>query len=313
MDKYRLDLKSEDDFEKIIVQICQNVLGIGVTGFAKGKDGGRDGRFEGTAQNYPSTSKSWDGKFIIQAKHTTNSEASCSDNDFFGNKTSVVALEIEKIKKLKAVGEIDNYFCFTNRKLTGGSEEKIRNAIKNESKIANVGIHGIEDIERYLTKEIIKEFGLNRNCLPFEFYEKEIQEIIVLFGEESKKLSSKESLIEDDFYRPPIEIKNRLNKLGENYFRNVIQDEMLKYDKQIRAFLKDPRNIQYTVLYERTVFELKRKIEISRDNFDKFEHAFEYIYLYIFDENNEKIIEHRNLIYVFLHFMYYNCDIGRNR
>jgi hypothetical protein len=104
-----------------------------------------------------------------------------------------------------------------------------------------------------------------------------------------------------------------LNKLGEEYFRNIIHGEMLKYDRQIDAFLGDQDNYQYAKLYEKTAFELKRKLEINRDEFDKFEKAFEYLYLYIFDENSEEIVEHRNLIYVILHFMYYNCDIGRSR
>ncbi len=313
MDKYRLDRISEDNFEAIIVRICQNLLGKGVTGFTKGRDGGRDGRFEGTAQNYPSTLESWNGKFIIQAKHTTTSEASCSDNEFFGNKTSIIALEIDKIKKLKNENEIDHYLCFTNRKLTGGKESEIRNAVKSETKITNVGIHGIEFIELNLTKEIIKEFSLNRNITPFEFYEKDIQEVIILFGEESQNLTDKDAFKPEDFYRPSIDVKNRLNNLSEGYFKNIIQDESLKYFKQIADFLKDPINAKFAKSYERTTFELKQKIEVNRDDFDKFEKAFEYLYLYIFDENSKEIIEHRNLIYVFLHFMYYNCDIGRNR
>ncbi len=76
MDKYRLDRLHPDTFEELVIRICRDLLGKGVIGFAKGKDGGRDGRFEGTAQHYPSTSVPWKGKFIIQAKHTTNSEAS---------------------------------------------------------------------------------------------------------------------------------------------------------------------------------------------------------------------------------------------
>ena len=313
MDKYRLDLKSEDDFEKIIVKICRDVLGIGATGFAKGKDGGRDGRFEGKAQKYPSTSGSWSGKFIIQAKHTTNSEASCSDNEFFGNKTSTIALEIVKIKKLKSEDEIDNYLCFTNRKLTGNKESEIRNEIKDKTEVENVAIHGIEFIEDNLTKEIIKIFGLNRNIVPFEFYEKDIQEVIVLFGQESEKLKEKTPLKGEDFFRPAIDVKNRLNNLSDAFFKNIIQDNSLKYFKQIEDFLKDPINIKFAKSYEKTASELKQKIEVNREDFEKFEKAFEHLYLYIFDEDSKEIIEHRNLIYVFLHFMYYNCDIGRNR
>lgn len=313
MDRYRLDLLSEDRFESLAVRICRDILGNGVTGFAKGRDAGRDGRFEGTAQSYPSESAPWSGKFIIQAKHTTNTEASCSDGDFFGNKTSIIAEEIEKIKKLKTSGEIDNYLCFTNRKLTGGKEAEIRNEIISKTKIDNVAILGIEYIEGKLSRQIIKEFNLKRNVIPFEFYEKDIQEVVILFGQESRKLDSKKPLKDEDFYRPSIEIKNRLNNLSEDYFKNIIQDESLKYFKQIDDFLKDPINNQYAKSYERTAFELKQKIEINRDDFEKFENAFEYVYLYIFDEERREIIEHRNLIYVFLHFMYYFCDIGRNR
>lgn len=313
MDKYRLDLISEDRFEALAVRICQDILGNGVTGFAKGRDGGRDGRFEGTAKSYPSEAMPWNGKFIIQAKHTTNSEASCSDGDFLGNKTSIIADEIRKIKKLKASGEIDNYFCFTNRKLTGGKEAEIRNEIINETKIDNVAILGIEYIEGKLSRQIVKEFNLNRNVIPFEFYEKDIQKVVVLFGQEAERLNVKATLTTEDFYRPSIKIKNRLNNLSEDYFKNIVQDESLKYFKQIENFLKDQINNQYAKSYERTAYELKQKIEINRSEFEKFENAFEYVYLYIFDEESREIIEHRNLIYVFLHFMYYNCDIGRNR
>lgn len=313
MDRYRLDLVSEDSFESLIIRICEDILGKGVTGFAKGRDGGRDGRFEGTAQSYPSEAGPWKGKFIIQAKHTTDSEASCSDGEFFGNKSSIITLEIEKIKRLKSDNEIDNYLCFTNRKLTGNKEFEIRDEIKLGTKVENVAILGIEYIEGKLSKNIIKEFNLNRHLVPFEFYEKDIQKVIVLFGQESEKLKAKNPITSEDFYRPSIEMKNRLNKLSEDYFRNIIQDSSLKYFKQIENFLKDPINLEFAKSYERTAFDLKQKIEVNRDEIEKFEQAFEYIHSYIFDEESREIVEHRNLIYVFLHFMYYNCDIGRNR
>ncbi len=115
---YRLENLSEDDFEKLVNILCQKKLGTGTVSFSKGKDGGRDGRFKGTANSYPSDKDLWNGKFIIQAKHTTDYQASCSDNTFFGNKTSLINGEIDKIKKLKSNGEIDNYLLFTNRKET---------------------------------------------------------------------------------------------------------------------------------------------------------------------------------------------------
>ncbi len=318
MDKYRLDLKSEDDFEKIIVRICRDVLGIGVTGFAKGKDGGRDGRFEGKAQKYPSTKESWNGKFIIQAKHTTNSEASCSDNSFFGNQTSIIAAEIEKITKLKSQEEIDNYLCFTNRKLTGSKESEIRKEIKDETKIENIGVHGIEFIELNLTREIVRDFGLSKSLLPFEFYEQDIRDVILLFSEELDKPLNREPItIENLFHndRPEdgIKEKNKLNDLSEQYFEDEIRRNSQKYFKQINDFLEDFINAKYLSQYRNTIRELNNLIFIKREDFEKFEEIFVFLYQQIFEGDEDNIKEHRFLIYVFLHFMYFQCDIGRNR
>lgn len=44
---------------------------MGVVSFTPGKDGGKDGKFTGQANKYPSEVKFWNGKFIIQAKHTS--------------------------------------------------------------------------------------------------------------------------------------------------------------------------------------------------------------------------------------------------
>ena len=106
---YKLENLSEDDFEKLVNMLCEQKLGTGTVSFAKGPDGGRDGRFRGVANRYPSEKSSWKGQFIIQAKHTTDYNASCSDNDFFSNQSSLINREILKIKELQVKNEIDNY------------------------------------------------------------------------------------------------------------------------------------------------------------------------------------------------------------
>ena len=134
---YRMENLSEDDFENLVNTLCQKILGTGTVSFSKGKDGGRDGRFNGTANDYPSKSKPWSGQFIIQAKHTSDYKASCSDKAFFGYKTCIVNKEVEKVQKLKANGEIDNYLLFTNRKETGSRENAVKH-ICNETGLKNV-------------------------------------------------------------------------------------------------------------------------------------------------------------------------------
>lgn len=68
--KYAYEDLSDDQFERLIVILCQRLLGIAVQGFSKGPDGGRDAKFVGTAELFPSTTAPWKGTVIIQAKHT---------------------------------------------------------------------------------------------------------------------------------------------------------------------------------------------------------------------------------------------------
>lgn len=82
MRDYRLYELDDQDFEHLVTQLCMEVLGTGTVSFAPGRDGGRDGRFNGTAQRFPSTTSPHCGKFIIQAKHTQRPGASCKDTEF---------------------------------------------------------------------------------------------------------------------------------------------------------------------------------------------------------------------------------------
>jgi hypothetical protein len=51
--------------EGLVVLICREIMGIGVTSFAPGRDGGKDAKFEGTASAFPSSAGPATGKFII--------------------------------------------------------------------------------------------------------------------------------------------------------------------------------------------------------------------------------------------------------
>jgi hypothetical protein len=61
---------SEDQFERLVLAICTWLLGPAVQGFSKGPDGGKDARFCGRAERFPSTTGPWEGRIVIQAKHT---------------------------------------------------------------------------------------------------------------------------------------------------------------------------------------------------------------------------------------------------
>jgi len=47
-----------------------------------------------------------------------------------------------------------------------------------------------------------------------------------------------------------------------------------------------------------------------RNDFDYFEKIFDDIYSYILEKNSNKLPFDKGLIWIFLHYMYCNCDIG---
>jgi hypothetical protein len=78
---------------------------------------------------------------------------------------------------------------------------------------------------------------------------------------------------------------------------------------KIETFLKDPANLRYKNYYDNTVSDLQGKIVIKRSEYSDFEELLETLFDYIF-ENSPGLKDNRKLIRVFLHYMYYNCDIG---
>ena len=130
---YPLHELNWQEFEEVVISICDEILGIGTIKFADGKDGGRDAKFTDTANNFPSQASPWNGKFIIQAKHTLKQNASCSDNEFI----KILNKEIKSIEKLQEDNKLDNYLLFTNRKLTGLQDPKIENLLTTTLNLKN--------------------------------------------------------------------------------------------------------------------------------------------------------------------------------
>ncbi len=304
--KYPLELVDQAKFEKIINAICREILGIAVISFAPGKDGGKDGKFEGLAQKFPSKAEQWSGKFIIQAKHTENPIASCSDNDF----KSIIKKEIHKIKKLKENNEIDCYILFTNRKYTGIEGEKLLKKIQNETEVKKSIIIGKETINEYLCPKIIKKFELNKLFLPFKFSDKEIKNIILAFKEQLPNIKKElRKNNRQDFNYIEKKEKNKKNKLGENYFKNEILAKSSIDFVTIESFLNSPKNEEFKDYYFDIASELSNLISIKRDSFE----AFEEIFVFIYQEANnigQQLQGSKRHIWTLLHYMYYECLIG---
>lgn len=149
---------------------------------------------------------------------------------------------------------------------------------------------------------------IHHNPHPIRFFEKDIKEVINCFSEEVEEITG---IVEDynDFYRPNIEKKNDLNNLTETYFEHIKNHSLLYFDK-VTEFLNDRRNEKYLSKYLSTARELNNKIISNRTDFIYFDKIFDAIYSYIVEKDNYELSFDKELIWVFLHYMYWNCDIG---
>src|SRR5258707_1401186 len=109
MDQFQYENLTDEEFETLVIRIGKEILGVGCKTFSAGKDGAKDSWFTGTAEDFPSKASPWTGTFNIQAKHTKIHNASCSDNDFSVNQTSILTKEIERLNEVKTVTPFTNY------------------------------------------------------------------------------------------------------------------------------------------------------------------------------------------------------------
>lgn len=298
-----------DDFESMVIMICDHILGPSTIPFAKGKDGGKDGKFIGRANCIPSEAEPWDGKIIIQAKHTERLNASCSDYDFNKRLNNEV---IPAIKKLKEDNNIDYYLLFTNYKLTGIKDTDIEKRIKSETNIPTL-LFADEKIQDFLKTyhDVVKKAELNRLLLPFVFDDTDIETVV----------SSLSKYVRNDildlnkeisFEYPGLEKKNELNKMGQQYFENVICTSMNDINK-ISSFLSDPLNEIVADIYDDAANELNAKITLNRNQFYEFEQVIETIYDRVVNTYASVLHGKKRLVRILLLYMYCNCDIGKKQ
>ena len=307
--KYDYPNLSESQFEDLVVALCQKLFGIAVQGFSKGVDGGRDARFFGTAEMFPSKAKPWDGKVIIQAKHTSDYNRSFSENDFFSpsNSSCIILTEIEKIKKLKANGELDYYLLVSNRKLTGNADISIRKYISTETgiPIENVHIAGIEQLEMWLKQypSVVDVAKIDPIDSPLNVSPDELAEIIEAL------LSNRDALKGSlPVARTTLAEKDRLNQMTEEYSKNL-RKNYLSYAESIRNFLANPLNEELQKKYDTAVEEFNLRIIAKRKDYQTFDAVMGHIIDILF--RDPILTKNRRLTRAVLFYMYWNCDIGK--
>tara|TARA_B100000809_G_C15139184_1_gene532159 strand:- start:6936 stop:7916 length:981 start_codon:yes stop_codon:yes gene_type:complete len=313
--KYNYSEISSTQFENLVILLCFELLGFGTKTFADGADGGRDARFDGTANAIPSQRSPWDGLTIIQAKHTSEYNRKFSDGDFFGAKSSIVNSEINNIKTLIKEDGMRNYILFSNRKLPANAHEKILKFMSDETGLpkANILLVGVEDIENYLKAfpDISHKVDLNAFDMPISIEPDELAEVILkIKGElpnitELKKEKSKKN--NESIKRVSLTKKNKLNNLNADYSK-VIEKKMGNFF-EIDDFLARPENTEYQEKYIECRNELDEKIRAIK----KPEHEYNIVIERVYDliiSRDQDCKTNKSLTKLMLHYMYYHCDIG---
>lgn len=308
--KYAYEELSDKQFEKLVILICQKLFGVATQGFTTGPDGGRDAKFIGTAETYPSKVAPWKGITIIQAKHTSAINKCFNEKDFFSFKAkdTILAKEIPRIKKLRDAKKLDNYMLFANRRLAGNANEQICDYLSKECNIPTDSLRlcGIDDIEIWLKQypDIPEKADIDPIDSPLIISPEELAEIVLAIASGMKKIVN----------MPPkprvkYERKNELNNMSEDY-ANVLRNRYLKDTAQIQQFLAAPENLDVLNKYETIIVEFQLKIISKRKNYQTFDEVMEYLVDLLFGRD-PILRQHKRLTRAILFYMYWDCDIGK--
>ncbi len=312
--KYPYEDWSPNQFEDLVVALCQFLLGAGTQKFATGPDGGRDAKFIGTANLIPSERNPWSGTTIVQAKHTNGLNMSFSDSDFFSeeNSNSVILKEIPRIKRLRSDSTLDNYMLFSNRRLTAPSESRIQPYISAKCGLSEQSILlcGVEKIDLWLKQfpEAAKIADVDPLDSPLLVSPDELAEVVEALSSQMKGVEISLKDLPTD--RVPYEQKNRINNMSAKYAEIVIK-KYLKETPIIKDFLANPENADVLEKYLSAVDEFQLNVIAKRRDYHLFDDVMEYLFKLLFDRD-PILSKKRRLTRTLVFYMYWNCDLGEN-
>ena len=305
---------SDRQFEELVVEFCVELLGAGVQAFVTGADGGRDAKFHGTAELIPSKTNPWNGKVVIQAKHTEFQTKAFSEAEFSGEKeTSIISEELVRIKMLIADHELDYYMLFANRRLSAITEANIRKRISLETGLPelNIKLYDISELDRLCSRypAAVARADLSPANAPADIDPTDLAEVITSLAEHEL-----DELMEGEIPPPeqriPPEEKNEFTGLRSEYFAKQIKPKMVDFPT-IRHFLAHPENAPFQKLYDDTAEELEAKLDAWTEVGTPYERSIEALIGRLFARNFD-LRKHRRLTRTVVFYMYCNCDLGKN-
>lgn len=309
--RYRYEELSPMQFENLVTDICRHVLGKATRGFAEGPDGGRDARFDGTANDFPSASSPWKGTTIIQAKHASRADASFSDRDF-GVKSGILKNELPRIEKLAASNGLDHYMLFANRHLSGNTDPAIVDLITNKTGLSSSDIHivGVEGLDNWLRDypNIADNHHLDLLAAPLRITRENLAEVIeALRGALADTSRSNRDKVSP---RTPLERKNKLNGVTRDELESL-RKRYLKDTREIDGFFSNPINQDLLNIYSEAMDELNERLPQLIELRGSFIGAWYSLYDFLID-HEETFRRNSKLTKSLLFYMYWHCDLGED-
>lgn len=312
---FRFEDLDDSQFERLVVQLMRKLFGIGVSGFAAGRDGGRDALFNGVAERFPSAQNPWKGITVGQAKHTLALNAHYADPDFSSDAdSSVLSVEIERVKALVLDGELDNYFFVANRRLGGVIGPKLTKRIAKECGLSVDRVHlvGVEFLNDMLRQypDLLNLARIDPVDGPLLVSSEDCAEVILAVSEAlSVEHPTAEASVEE---RVSYDDKNELNNMSPD-FAALLLEEYLPETNRFAAVLAHPENVEIKERYEAAVEEFRLKVTAKREHFQDFDSVFNHLAGTLFDRDSVlgRNASRKRLTRALLFYMYWHCDIGK--
>lgn len=296
-------------FERLVVSICGELLGPGIQPFSDGADGGRDARFDGRAQCFPSVADPINGKVIVQAKHTQRPFAKFSDSDFDGESaSSILSLELPRIRALVEAEELEHYLLFANRRLSGNAEASQRRRITSEG-VSSVHLFGEERINLVLSNysHLVDRFELADLAGPPFVDPQDLAEVILAFVEHCGTIRDEANNV-DTLVRQSFDLKNTTNGLSES-FAKYITSRYLPSFVVVKDFLAHPDNCDIQSRYDAAAAEIHEQLILNRDRLPFDEFLTRTLKL-LFDRDGD-LARNKKITRLVFFYMYWNCDFGK--
>jgi hypothetical protein len=177
--------------------------------------------------------------------------------------------------------------------------------------------HSVELLEnwKYIAEnnaDVMSNHGKYYKNEPFIFYDNDIANVIEYFSKFSYEINEEGDLY-DDLHRPQGGIieKNKINSISDEYYNLILKDSFPKFYK-IEKFLNDPINDELYIKYQVTAKDLNEELILYKKNSTCFEENLNNLYKKLLIKDDSKLTSPkiRGLLKVFLHYMYFYCDLG---